>query len=118
MNIVIKVTRYDRSSLVALGAYRLVYLKSRRILAPKDSLGCMCFKSKRMATEFALRFPLHRKSFRYLRVEGIGKPRFPVRISFSTTEDDLHSFYQDLYSYGQTSVPEGTVCYPEVRVLD
>ena len=54
MPIVTKITTKDRESISARDAYRLLYLKGRRILAPKGSLGCMCFKSKNLAIHFSL----------------------------------------------------------------
>ena len=52
---VIKVVRDDRSSLLAMGVYRLKYEKGTRVKAPEDSLGCMCFGVMEDAEEVVAR---------------------------------------------------------------
>ena len=119
MAIVIKVTQKDRSSLAALGAYRLVYWKNSLVKAPEGSLGCMCFETVAIARKFiSYNFFSYRETCKYLRIEGFGEPQFPTRISLNATESSLHVFYHEVDVLNAMPPPKGTICYPEVLVLD
>ena len=126
--IVIKVTRVDRSSLLAMGIYRLQYEKGTRVKAYAGSVGCMCFETMEVAELFITHVSMIRlprvDQLRYLRVEGIGESRFPRWISKYLAEEYLVRFYDLRANISRTrsphvrSTPFGTICYPEILVLD
>ena len=117
-SIVIKVVRGDRSSLFAEGIYRLKYRRGVKVTAYEGSVGCMCFTSFEAADIFAkATHGLARlQELRYLQVEGIGDPHIPKWIAGSYVESAVRDFY--VRRRGLSRPPKGTVCYPEVLVLD
>ena len=113
--IVYKVTTWDRRSIMARGAYRLTYLKGTKVIAPMHSVGCMCFESLKTAEDFA--FHYFSRTFGFLRVEGIGKAIVMPDIALWYSEADLSNFYTNDHVHGGNA-PRGTVCYPEILMLD
>ena len=115
MRTVIKVTSRNRKSIFAHGIYELKYEKGSIVKAPVDSLGCMCFETLPDAEKFVIR-----GSFRYilyLKVTGLGEESVPSMLSVYSSERALRAFYASKPG-SLRPPPTGTVCYPEVLVLD
>ena len=115
MRTAIKVTRKNRKSIFAHGIYELKYEKGSIVKAPVDSLGCMCFETLPDAEKFVTRGSF--QHILYLKVTGLGEESFPRILSFYSSEKTLRMFYTSKLRLLR-SPPTGTVCYPEVLVLD
>ena len=127
--VVHKVTTWDRKSIMACDTYCLNYLAGARVTAPTHSLGCMCFESLEFARKFvacSFLFPIRPQGFCFLRVRGIGKATVRPAIASGYTASELLTFYGRNFKYARNFkgdiykrlAPIGTVCYPEVLVLD
>ena len=123
---VIKVTTHARRSLLAHGIYRLQYLPDTYVKATEGSVGCMCFESLTLARDF-INYTYsyaQRKQFLYLRVRGIGGFLYRPRVSGDTTAMGLKEFYVYFRTSARDLIinciiaPPGTICFPEIYVLD
>lgn len=96
------------------------YGKGQRIKAPKGSLGIMVFDTKEMARKF-IPNPTCRK---IKRVIPIGKATVPIKVSRwpdrveLLNEFNMLTLEQRQLNGNCISPPKGTVCYPEVIVVD
>ena len=115
-SIVYKIVRSGRGSLFAMGTYHLTYLKGNTVKAPPDSLGCMCFRTLHAARAFS--GASRHSGGDCLQVRGIGEAQFPEYVSAFMDFFSLRAFYVPGYIHTLSLVPEDTVCYPEVYVLD
>ena len=118
--IVIKVTTFDRRSLLARGIYRLQYLANTNVKAVEGSLGCMCFDSLEPAKYFIpYTYPWAESNhFLYLRVRGIDAGLYRPHVSRDTTMFGLKEFYINARVSNCIVAPPGTACYLEIRVLN
>ena len=134
-----KVTKDDRTSPHAEGKYYKEYLKNTIVKANKNTLGLMTFKTKEQAATWANRSVIRT---RILKVRPIGRGKVPIVLA---NRDYFNLFYKHKrtlnskkiakllrlkgdgrrfdYRIGDRDiilwpVPEGTVCYPAVEVLE
>jgi len=106
--------------------YRLNYKKDTIVEAPKGTLGIMVFERKYQAEKFIRRQTDCPACFNIKRVLSIGKGKKPYsicRISILDSDYDLDQFYRKniidpFYRISKVSPPDGTICYPAVKVLD
>lgn len=107
-----KLTTKERKSYMVFGTkYELDYSRGVTVRAHPNTLGIMCYKTKKSAqrdriTEDAL----------ILRVCPIGRKKEYKRVGLLTYLDEFYKFPRRI-RYA-VSPPEGTVCFPAVRVLD
>ena len=101
--------------------YRKVYKRGKIVKAKKGTLGIFCFKTKIDAINF-----IHGNEeggyFSIIKIKPIGKGKKPKLIAsifpFLGADIMINDFYRHSgYILNQES-PEGTICYPAVRVLD
>jgi len=121
------VKRNSRTSAVINGnsPYVLRYIPGTTITARKETLGIMVFATKFRAQEFAgnLNLSYWRDRFSVIKVEAIGRGKYPSEICKSWNTAQLRSFYSDdlidsdLF-FNSTHPPEGTMCYSSVMVLE
>lgn len=105
-------------------SFYLNYSKGTNVKALKGSLGVMLFQNRRLATAFldkCQKFTKNKYSIK--RVVPLGEPTFPKEVSGRVNQHSLVGFNRRLTqeqcfgAYG-SKPPEGTVCYPEVFVVD
>jgi len=103
--------------------FYLKYKKGTHVKAPKGSLGIMLFGNRRDAVAFlSVSGDPHSAKRLIKRVTPIGKPVFPKEVVWAICNSNLEKFNR--YKAGgpelvlQGRPPEGTVCYPEVIVVD
>ena len=119
-----KIVRVDDGSFVIpfSSDFHLVYRKGSRVKAIKRSLGIMLFHTKQRAEDFAKQLLQGSKvhKFKIKRVIPIGKASVPAKIVARIASDrELKTFNRSKRAYfGGTLPPTGTVCYPEVIVVD
>jgi len=113
----------DGSFVIPLSSnFHLVYRKGSRVKALKESLGIMLFHTEQRARNFAKHLlqgsTVHK--FKIKRVIPIGKASVPAKIvSRIASDKELKTFNRSKRSYyGGSPPPTGTVCYPEVLVVD
>ena len=117
-----KVVNVDDSSYFVQpgSSFYLKYKKGAHVKAPKGSLGIMLFNTRARAEKFISR-PLCRKIKRVL---PIGEATVPFDVSRWPSRAELISKFNKMtlkeraYSVACTMPPRGTVCYPEVIVVD
>lgn len=117
-------------SCFAEGRYQRAYENNEIVEAEPGSLGIMVFEKRNQATEFITNHDLFPHSLLIKHVLPIGKGKKPPLISKLMNQEGLHEFY---YRYAHfkkewitvplkttplNTPPEGTMCYPAVRVLD
>lgn len=105
-------------SCVAKGdKYRKNYIKGEVVRATKGTLGIMTFNTY----ENARRFMIDAGICKILKVLPIGKGKVVDCICDFYSEEWLDKFYENSsdFSYlGTTHVPEGTICYKAVKVIE
>lgn len=117
--ILYKVVNKDRKSAIVhnLKHYSLTYKKGKTISAKKGTFGIFCFETKRHALDFC------DTDHSILKVKTIGNKIEVDRITYCLkTSRELKSFYNKINNpkykiYFFSFPPEGTVCYPKVKVL-
>ena len=107
--------------------YRKIYQKGKTVRATTGTLGIFCFKTKENAKDFIdiLGF-WESAGFSIIKVETAGKgkvPKFICLVSIGyNTEDLFNDFYKhsklDMSMFFREEPPDGTICYPAVKVLD
>jgi len=109
----------ERVSLYAEGKYQLKYPVGSIVSAPEGTLGIMCFSTEEHALKFIVSNELDLSQHTITEVEGLGKPLFPERISWISSENCIREFYRQHKQYFPvlTKPPEGTVCFPQIHVL-
>jgi hypothetical protein len=96
------------------------YGKGQRVKAPNGSLGIMVFDAEELAEKF-ISNPICRK---IKRVIPIGKATVPLQVSRwpdsakLLNEFNMLTLEQRQLDRGCIAPPKGTVCYPEVIVVD
>ena len=131
------VTKDRKSARTEDPRYIRKYLKNTTVKAQEGSLGLMVFETKKQAKNFSIRL----SESRVLEVMPIGRPKRPTVLAH---RDHFNLFYKHKRRFTikkiieqlQTSmggrldyevnnhfimlwpVPEGTVCYPSVKVLE
>lgn len=102
--------------------FSLKYEIGTKVMASKETIGVMCFKTLNDAIDFATGF----YNARILRVKPIGKGKSPKQIAnlnfYRGKTYAIKSFYERIVKgfgnyYGTGTVPDGTICYPGVKVL-
>lgn len=109
------VKRRSNKSIVinARSKYCLTYIKDTIVKAPEGTLGIMVFKTKKDAELFA---ECHDDNSIIKKVVPIGRGRSPETISRKVGTRELNEFYK---TGSMIQVPpSGTICYPEVIVVD
>lgn len=119
----------DRSSTNVVGKYCLFYHKGMTVTALPGTLGIMVFDRKRDAISFAASLQLLGSATTILRVLPVGRGKVPRKVSSLLTDNRLDDYY--IYQrlsyferrrarlYIQTICPpQGTRCYPAVKVQD
>ena len=119
------------TSCFAGGKYTKAYNRDEIVRERSLTLGIMVFEKRSQAIKFIkshvspIRCPLHIK-----RVLPIGKGKRPPLISKRASQEGIYEFYQryahfkkewikvSLNSTPLVTPPEGTICYPAVKVLD
>ena len=92
--------------------YSLTYTKDSVVSAVLGSLGIFCFKTKEDAEFYIIEDP---PRISIIQVEGIGEPTYPEEIG-DVTMQSVKSYYD---RKDHTMVPpQGTICFPSVRVLE
>ena len=99
--------------------YALQYLPGTEVYARSETIGVMCFKNYKWADLFISRNYLYWSHCKIVEVLPMGKGRVPNLIA---NPSQLDIYYNDrpLYIgyYSWMIVPEGTICYPAVYVLN
>lgn len=119
------VRRIDRSSCTVGGKYRKFYHKDAIVEAGPGTLGLMLFDTKADALSFA---GASLGSSLILEVQPIGKGKRPRKICWDQEEYRMDNYYayKRLSFFGRRNAkihirtaypPEGTICYPAVKVL-
>lgn len=117
-----KVTNLDDSSYFVQpwSSFYLKYRKGCNVKAPKGSLGIMVFNTEEEAERFVTS-PGYR---RIKRVLPIGKAIIPLEVSRCPSRTTMIRKFNDMtateraHSLDCTIPPQGTICYPEVFVVD
>ena len=112
-----KLTRKDRTSCLIHPKSQFCkrYLKDAIVEAEPGTPGIFIYKTRRQAEGYARYW---NKDWLILRVEPIGLGKVPRKVSYAITQRSIISFIKKLASMHTMSPPEGTICYPAVRVLD
>ena len=119
-----KVVQYNRCSIFSPPRYILKYKKNTTVRAMKHTLGIMVFKHLKDAENFAKE--CCENTHLILRVETIGRGKTPKKICPGSRHPknrfDYDNFYSQLrkglfISHNIVTPPEGTICYPAVKVL-
>ena len=129
-----KVVTTDRKSCSEvfnrLGKNALDYPKNKKVIAPKWSMGIAVFEKRHQAQSFIdNHYGVIRKELMILRVQTITRGRKPKRVfnlfflitSLKNSYKFLTNPFSNDYIEQDTnfwSVPEGTICYSSVKVLD
>lgn len=115
-----KVVMKTRESCSACGKYKLKYEKGDIVKAVSGTLGIFVFNCESLAKLFKEMFPGKGVLMEVIKVRVIGQARSPVSISSSIYETGIERFYKGIHdtTYGQMLPPHGTMCYPEVEVLE
>jgi len=108
-----KVVWKDRGSFNRNDCFSLKYEKDKIVKAKDDTLGIFCFKTFYNAKNYC-----YSKYSEIIRVKPIGRGKIPKRIASRLTNDGIVSFYKNEIGYDTSFIPYGTICYPEVLVLD
>jgi hypothetical protein len=103
--------------------YCLKYEKDITVTAIKGSLGIFCFTSKYFAKKWLKGFISNcynenLKKYQIVRVKPVGDGIIPKSIAVG---DSFISIFYNHGGYGEektTIIPDGTICYPTVEVLD
>ena len=115
------VKKYERGScyLPKNCKYFKTYKKGIIVKATRGTLGIFVFKTKKFAEDFIIDYLASNSQFQILKVKSIGKGRSPKLIAnfiFLLASQDINMFYEE----GILAIPppDGTICYPAVKVLD
>jgi len=118
------VKKYSRYSCTISGKskYGLKYIKGQDVYALPETIGAICFTSKKYAKKFIQRHFYFDNNCMVIRVIPLGKGHFP---EFMVRPKELKYFYSedlnvkyDIDDLGEIDIPRGSICYPGVHVLD
>jgi len=115
------IKKHTRSSAVLspYSRYAIKYPKGEIVKAPADSLGIFCFKTQKRAKEFIR--PHAHKNYLFIKVEPIGRGVSPKKINTLYFRLDLQGQLIPGWTLSKNNTenpPEGTICYPAVKVLE
>ena len=110
-----KVTRMDRTSCLInrRSCFCQKYLKGKIVTADPQTPGIFTFQTKQHAEVF-----MPQMEQLILKVKPLGKGVTPSCISRDLCQRDLMRFFKSLASKLTMWPPNGTICYPAVKVLD
>ena len=98
--------------------YINTYERDTTVRAKKGSLGIFTFKTMKAALKFIKPYSSLSHTAIILRVEPIGKGKTPLGIApGGSVLNSILDFYSGK-AEGKIPPPEGTICYPAVRVLN
>lgn len=107
-----KIVKYGESLFLHTSGFNLTYIVGNITRARKSTLGVFCFKTKRQAKNFTTtKSPFN---ITILKVIPIGRGKVPKLIC---NFGGLKNFYSKTAPTDSTVPPDGTVCYPAVKVL-
>lgn len=115
------VKRKTRTSALVNGnsTYALKYLSGTKVFARPETLGIMTFENKRYAEGWSRRMDCcYIKSLMVIKVETIGRGKIPQLICDNFSASALKRFYKKYDDFRTLYPPDGTTCYPGVRVLE
>jgi len=110
----------DRKSVIVelYSKYCLNYKKGKTVIAPDNTLGIMCFKTKQEVENFIEAFTLHTQRWIIIKVDsGKEKSSHPKSISNNTSEYILDDFYNHSPMYNQMEPWKDTICFKQIKVL-
>ena len=97
--------------------YINTYERDTVVRAKEGSLGIFTFKTKKAAREFIERYG-SLKHITILRVKPIGKGKTPTEIVLGgSVLNSILDFYSGKFCK-KVPPPQGTICYPAVKVLN
>lgn len=114
-----KVVNEDNTSAFVTGkSYARKYQLGEIVTAKKNTLGIFCFKDL-----LSVRKWCNPSSFKILLVESMGEPLVPEVMCVCYRIRYLNSFYNHdkpkrSDRWKTNNVPQGTICFPAVKVLD
>lgn len=115
-----KVVDDNRDSItITSSKYKLHYEKGDTVKAIPGTLGVFVFRDFDTAANFSLEFE-NSRGCQIVKVEAKGKGKHPNRISSFSHNEGMDRFYSRM-SLCQNEVmgsPPGTLCYPEIEVLE
>lgn len=101
--------------------FYLKYNKGEHVKALEETLGVMLFQTREFAMAYLSATQDPALADRLIkRVIPVGEPRFPSKIAWAMSDKTLEMFNNTtVHSLAVVSdPPKGTVCYPEVIVVD
>jgi len=124
---VVTLNRMSSSCLIRrewIGDYARQYNKGDVVTAESRSIGLLVFDRMKQAEDFIMSFAEYRKLM-IIKVEVEGEGRVPISILSGDSRDYIGKNYSysklddffSIHSRGLWVVPEGTRCYPTVRVV-
>ena len=117
-------------SCFAEGRYQRAYNNNEIVEAELGSLGIMVFEKRSQATDFVKNHDLFPHNLLIKHVLPIGRGKRPPLISKAMNQESLYEFCQRYAHFKKEWItvplkntplntpPEGTICYPAVKVLD
>ena len=116
-----KVVNPDRTSIYAYGKYQIKYDKGI-VVAPKNSLGMMVFKTRTRANEWASQ-NISSKNFKILKVRGLTRGKSPKIVSICYRPEAIDEFWKYRFLMKPPNgvhhlPPTGTICYEMIEVLE
>ncbi len=122
MTIKYKVVKNRRSCIISPRTkYCLRYIKGRTIRARPETLGIMVFETKEQTRSFMLSNHLWKQTgVDVIEVKPVGrklKLKLISVIEYGYETEILNKFYRYPLEYGHHNFPDGTQCYPAVKVL-
>jgi len=109
------VNLYGQSITTNNKCLHLYYQKNTIVKASITTLGIFVFQTRKQAKKFIIKNKFLGIA-KIKRVIPIGRGKTPKEISFMTN-NLLNNFYK-YHMYFTSDIPEGTICYPAVKVLD
>lgn len=100
------------------------YTKNTEIHADKNSIGLMCFKTRKLAEKWLNVIDLHiREGLQIIRVKTTSRGKTPESIYPIWVREYSYSDYDDFMSTPKDPIiwekpPEGTICYMSLIPLD
>ncbi len=90
-DIVFKCTTGNRLSVFTQDSYCLQYKKGTTVEAPKNTMGIMCFDTRKHAESFAVTHGV--EAFEIITVKGVGEGKVPTAIAKCQWSGYLNAFY-------------------------
>lgn len=104
----------DNKSCYITGSYSREYKVGKTVKARKGTLGIFCFKDIINIIKFC-----DPSRYKILKVQSIGKAIYPKFLCSKPGSEELKEFYKERSELAEitTQVPDGTICFPSVKVL-